>query len=236
MPQKKAVEAKAKVKAKPRLPNGGGGGNGTPCLHSDTASATIDGPVTIPINGTVNLTGTAEEVTIFPNCQLTVKPTSFSWALLFTPPGGTEAPVAGLTNTNTLRPSFVANQFGVYRVVLQAGTARLGFDKTDLSITVFRPMELLESSGTISFLRVNEVGDSFGPSGDAIQVEAIIQLDSQPGFSFGFELRNDKQRPAHQGMLDLCRDAFVNDTTVLIDYFIPEGNKNGTIIRVALTK
>jgi len=97
-------------------------------------------------------------------------------------------------------------------------------------------MELLESEGQLTFLRVNEVGDSFGPAGDSIQVEAIVQLNTQPGMSFGFELRNDKQRPAHQGMLDLLRDAFVNDLTVLIDYFLPEGNHNGTIIRVALTK
>ena len=103
-------------------------------------------------------------------------------------------------------------------------------------MVVFQPTLLLESEGKLTFLRVNEVGDSFGPAGDAIRVEAIAQLDTEPGKSFGFELRNDKQRPAHQGMLDLLRDAFANNSTVLLDYFIPQGNNNGILIRVALTK
>jgi hypothetical protein len=235
MPQKKTVRNKAQASAAPRLPINGGDG-GSPCEHSDEASASIFGPTTIPINGTVQLNGKAEEIILQVNCQLTTRATSFSWELFFTPPGGIETPISGLSNTSTLTPSFVASSFGTYRVQLTAGTIKLGFTTADLGITVFRPMELVESEGQITFLRVNEVGDSFGPAGDAIQVEAIIQLNTQPGMSFGFELRNDKQRPAHQGMLDLCRDAFANDSTVLIDYWIPEGNKNGTIIRVALIK
>ena len=63
-----------------------------------------------------------------------------------------------------------------------------------------------------------------------------MQLDTVPGKSFGFELRNDKNCPAHQGMLDLLRDAFSNNSNVLLDYLIPEGNNNGIVIRVALTK
>jgi hypothetical protein len=229
MPQKKAVQKKAQVA--PQLPNGG-----NPCQASDSSTAFIQGPSTIAINATVDLIGTAEEIIIAPNCRLTAKPTQFSWALFFTPPGGSETPVAGLNNSNTLTPSFLANNFGVYRVALTAGNSKIGRFTYSLSITVFRPMELLESEGHITFLRVNEVGDSFGPAGDSIQVEAIIQLDSQPGMSFGWELRNDKQRPAHQGMLDLCRDAFANNSLVIVDYWIPEGNMNGTAIRVALTK
>jgi hypothetical protein len=235
MPQKKADQKKGKAVAAPRLPNGGGNG-GNPCQASDRPMAIIEGPSTIAINALVDLTGTADEVIIAPNCHLTTRPTQFSWALFFTPPGGTESAVGGLNNANTLTPSFVASSFGVYRVALTAGYTRIGFITNSLSITVFRPMELLESEGHITFLRVNEVGDSFGPAGDSIQVEAIIQLDSQPGMSFGWELRNDKQRPAHQGMLDLCRDAFANNSNVLVDYWIPEGNQNGTAIRIALTK
>ena len=234
MPQKKATRSKA-VNAAPRLPNGGGNG-GDHCTPSDRPFAGLTGPATIPINGTVQVTGTAEQLNLLANCQLIRKATQFSWELFFTPPNGTETSVGGLTGTNTLTPSFVASSFGIYRVQLTAGTNALGFLSADLSVTVFRPMELEESQGQITFLRVNEVGDSYGPPGDAIQVEAIIQLDSMPGMAFGFELRNDKQRPAHQGMLDVLRDAFVNDITVLIDYFIPEGNNNGTIIRVAALK
>jgi hypothetical protein len=234
MPQKKAARSKS-LAAKPRLPIGIGNG-GNQCQHSDEPSASLVGPATIPINGTVHLNGSAEELILQVNCQLTRKPTSFSWELFFTPPNGTESSVGGLTGTGTLTPSFVASSFGTYRVHLTAGTNVLGFASADLTITVFRPMELVESEGQITFLRVNEVGDSFGPAGDAIAVEAIVQLNTLPGMSFGFELRNDKQRPAHQGMLDVLRDAFVNDITVLIDYWIPEGNKNGTIIRVAAIK
>jgi hypothetical protein len=234
MPQKKATRSKA-LAAKPRLPIGIGNG-GNPCQHTDEPLASLIGPTTIPINGTVNLNGSAEEIILQANCQLTRKSTSFSWELFFTPPNGAESSVGGLTGTGTLTPSFVASSFGTYRVHLTAGTNVLGFASADLTITVFRPMELVESEGQITFLRVNEVGDSFGPAGDAIAVEAIVQLNTLPGMSFGFELRNDKQRPAHQGMLDVLRDAFVNDITVLIDYWIPEGNKNGTIIRVAAIK
>jgi hypothetical protein len=234
MPQKTALRSKAKAAA-PRLPNGGGNG-GPKCQYSDKPFASITGPTTIPINGTVDVTGVAEEVILLATCQLIRKATKFSWELFFTPPNGTEASVGGLTAVSTLTPSFVASSFGSYRVQLTAGTNVLGFATSDLGVTVFRPMEQFESEGQITFLRVNEVGDSYGPSGDAIQVEAIIQLDSMPGMAFGFELRNDKQRPAHQGMLDVLRDAFVNDIPVLIDYFIPEGNKNGTIFRVAAIK
>jgi hypothetical protein len=234
MPQKKAPRNKA-LAGEPRLPIGIGNG-GNPCQYTHKPAASVDGPTTIPINGTVHLSGIAEEILLQTNCQLTTTPTSFSWELFFTPPNGAESSVGGLTGTSTLTPSFVASSFGTYRVHLTAGTNLLGLASSDLNITVFRPMELVESEGQITFLRVNEVGDSFGPAGDAIAVEAIVQLNTLPGMSFGFELRNDKQRPAHQGMLDVLRDAFVNDITVLIDYWIPEGNKNGTIIRVAAIK
>lgn len=228
MPQKKPRAAAA-----PRLPINGG----HPCDPSDNPFAAVNGPATVPLNGNVQLQGTAEELILGANCHLTKKPTQFSWSLFFTPPGGPQTQVNNLlNNANTLTPTFVAANFGVYAATLTAGNNRIGFDSASLAMTVFRPMVLQESTGKVTFLRVNEIGDSFGPQGDAIQVEAIIQLDSEPGMSFGFELRNDKQRPAHQGMLDVLRDAFVNDITVTIDYLIPEGNENGTIFRVWLTK
>jgi hypothetical protein len=43
---------------------------------------------------------------------------------------------------------------------------------------------------------------------------------------FGFQLRNDDRGPAHQGMLDLLRDAFVNELSVRVDYqqdSLPDG-------------
>src|SRR5215469_13350873 len=107
--QKKSGRDKTTDAAEPQLPIGNGG---SPCRESDIASATISGPSTIPINGTVQLTGTADEFILSPNCQLTTRPTPFTWSLFFTPPGGAEAPVSGgLSGASTLTPTFVASEF-----------------------------------------------------------------------------------------------------------------------------
>lgn len=95
---------------------------------------------------------------------------------------------------------------------------------------------ILQASGKITFLRVHDVGSGFGPPSDFLDVEAVVQLNTKPGESYGFKLRNDTNRAAHQGMLDLLRDAFNNNHTVVIDYDIQPPKKNGVIIRVALTK
>jgi hypothetical protein len=49
----------------------------------------------------------------------------------------------------------------------------------------------------------------------------------------GFQLRNDNNRAAHQGMLDLLRDAFNLKANVTFDYSIDldAGKKNGNILR-----
>lgn len=100
----------------------------------------------------------------------------------------------------------------------------------------------LRSTGKVSLLRVHNVGTGFGPAGDRIDVEVVIQLNTVSGKSFGFTLRNDANRVAHQGMLDLLRDAFNFNHNVTIVYDIREGNdvrppdKNGTILRLWLTK
>lgn len=96
--------------------------------------------------------------------------------------------------------------------------------------------DLLQSSGKLTFLRVHDVGTGFGPPSDSIDVEVVIQLNTKPGQSFGFQLRNDGNRAARQGMLDLLRDAFNNNWTVVVDYNITPPRKNGVIIRVAVVK
>jgi hypothetical protein len=97
-------------------------------------------------------------------------------------------------------------------------------------------MALLESSGKVSFLRVHDVGTGFGPPNDFIDVEVVCKLDTKPNNAFGFQLRNDNNGRARAGMLDLLRDAFDHNWTVLIDYNIDTGKTNGIIIRTALTK
>ena len=95
---------------------------------------------------------------------------------------------------------------------------------------------LVESKGRITFLRVHDVGTGFGPPSDFLDVEVVVQLDSQPGKSFGFQLRNDSNLVSRQGMLDLLRDAFANNFPVLIDYNVTPPKVNGVIIRVAVVK
>jgi hypothetical protein len=97
-------------------------------------------------------------------------------------------------------------------------------------------MPRLQSSGKLTFLRVHDVGTKFGPPSDQINVEAVIKLNTEPDRAMGFQLRNDGNRPARQGMLDLLRDAFNNNWTVTVDYDIDDGKKNGVAMRVALRK
>lgn len=118
------------------------------------------------------------------------------------------------------------------RIGLVAGTAAL----VGLLAAAPASAERLQSTGKITFLRVHDVGTGFGPPSDHINVEVVIQLDSQPGQSFGFRLRTDANRAARQGMLDLLRDAFTSNWNVTIDYDIDPPKKNGVIMRVALRK
>jgi hypothetical protein len=94
--------------------------------------------------------------------------------------------------------------------------------------------ERLNTSGRITLLRVHDVGTAYGPSSDQIDVEVVIQLDSEPGKAFGFQLRDDANKSTREGMLSLLRDAFNNNRTVNIDYDITPGKKNGVIVRVWL--
>jgi hypothetical protein len=94
---------------------------------------------------------------------------------------------------------------------------------------------LLGATGKITFLRVNDVGTGFGPPIDFLDAEAIVQLDSQPGKGFGFQLRTTSQTEDHAGMLRLLRSAFSRNKTVALDY-IRTGIRNGRIIRVAIVE
>jgi hypothetical protein len=97
--------------------------------------------------------------------------------------------------------------------------------------TDFPVGSLLVLDGKITLLRVHDQGTGYGPSTDQIDVEVVIQLDSQPGKAFGFQLRNNSNETAHRGMLDLLRDAFKHDRPVRIDY-VRTGLRNGRILRV----
>lgn len=94
------------------------------------------------------------------------------------------------------------------------------------------------AQGKLTFLRVHNVGSGYGPGSDFLDVEVVTKLDSTgTGKSYGFQLRDDANRAARQGMLDLLRDAYNNNWTVILDYTLVDNTKNnGTIIRVALIK
>jgi len=106
----------------------------------------------------------------------------------------------------------------------------------DLDAPLVRPRNLigerLQTTGTPVLLRVHEQGSGFGPNTDRLDVEAVVQLDTEPGRSFGFTLREDAGGAAHEGMLALLRDAFNTNTAVTIDYD-RTGPQNGVIVRAA---
>jgi hypothetical protein len=94
----------------------------------------------------------------------------------------------------------------------------------------------LTLSGQLSLLRVHELGSGYGPPSDFIDVEAVVQFTGRPANAFGFQLREDANLPARQGMLDLLRDAFNHGWIANIDHETPAGKHNGIIVRVWLTK
>jgi hypothetical protein len=95
---------------------------------------------------------------------------------------------------------------------------------------------LLEKTGKIVFLRAHDLGTAYGPPNDQLDVEAVFILNALGEGAYGFQLREDHNLPARQAMFSLLRDAFVNDLTVIADYEIDPGKKNGIAIRVALKR
>jgi len=94
----------------------------------------------------------------------------------------------------------------------------------------------LQVSGQLSLLRVHERGSKYGPPSDQIDVEVVVQFRNRPNEAFGFQLRDDAEGPAREGMLGLLRDGFNLGWTVTIDYDIAPGHQNGVAVRVWLTK
>jgi hypothetical protein len=96
--------------------------------------------------------------------------------------------------------------------------------------------DLMEKTGKIVFLRAHDLGTAYGPPSDKLDVEAVFILNAFGEGAYGFQLRNDDNLPARQAMFSLLREAFVNNFTVIADYYIDDGEINGTAIRVALIR
>jgi hypothetical protein len=97
-------------------------------------------------------------------------------------------------------------------------------------------MAIEQVSGQLKLLRVHDKGSKYGPSNDRLDVEVIVQFVNLPNEAFGFQLRDDSQGPAREGMLGLLRDGFNHGWTVTIDYDKVGGKVNSKAIRVWLTR
>lgn len=93
-------------------------------------------------------------------------------------------------------------------------------------------------TGKLTLLRVHDRGTKYGPASDRIDVEAVVQFAHRPTEAFGFQLRNDANLPAREGMLGLLRDGFNHGWTVGIDYRrdTAAGKRNGVAFRVWVKK
>lgn len=96
--------------------------------------------------------------------------------------------------------------------------------------------DLKNSQGKLTFLRAHDVGTGWGPPSDQLDVEVVFMLNSVPQGAFGFQLRTDANEPVREAMLGLLRDAYVNNFTVSVDYFIDPGKHNGRAFRIALVR
>jgi hypothetical protein len=96
--------------------------------------------------------------------------------------------------------------------------------------------DLKNSQGKLTFLRAHDVGTGWGPPNDQLDVGVVFILDSVPQDAFGFQLRTDANEPVREAMVGLLRDAYVNNLTVSVDYFIDPGKHHGRAFRIALVR
>jgi dTDP-glucose pyrophosphorylase len=76
---------------------------------------------------------------------------------------------------------------------------------------------LLQTTGEVEWIRVNNVGTGFGPASDFIDGEVIFKL-TNGGNRYGFQLRNNANALVAQGGLSLLVDAMSNGWTINVDY------------------
>ena len=94
-------------------------------------------------------------------------------------------------------------------------------------------MPLFAMKGNVTFLRVGEPGNVWGPPNDALHTEVVVILDFRPDLAAGFDLeQGDPALPSRLAMLSVLRDAYVHQLPVGIAVDIPEGKKAGIMRRV----
>lgn len=97
-------------------------------------------------------------------------------------------------------------------------------------------MGVVNMSGQLNLLRVHDRGTKFGPPSDQIDVEVVIGFRNRPNDFFGFQLRQDANAPAREGMLGLLRDGFNHGWVVHVDFDQKPNRHNSVLFRVWLTK
>jgi hypothetical protein len=233
--------------AQPQLPIGTNCTPSTTVLVTATAGPDVDPAqpgVQVRIGMKVQVSGFARVQRLAANCEATESLAAVTWSLTFQPPGGTQtdasaglSPATAQTESSPSTTSFTAAQEGTYRVTL---TGESTFDVIRTAVVqvsaVFPPPVLVQECGKLNFLRGHDVGTGFGPANDFIDAEVIAKFVGDPPKAFGFQLRPDANGAARTGMLGLLQDAFNNNWTVCLDYYLVPGKNNGIIIRVALTK
>ncbi len=106
-------------------------------------------------------------------------------------------------------------------------------------------IDLNQASGKVTYLRVSEPNDAWGPRKRQVKSEVIIKLSGATSRAYGFQLRMDDRTAAYSAMFELLKDAFKNNWTVNIDFIIPRLSQSfpnepgwdvGYIKRVAVQK
>jgi hypothetical protein len=105
-----------------------------------------------------------------------------------------------------------------------------------LMVTVSAEAAFVSTSGKVNLIRVQDVGQLYGAPGDVIDVDVIFTLTTSPGKAFGFQLRTGTNQLTREGMLNLLRDAFNNNWTVIVEYNIEPGKNNGVASRVFVVR
>lgn len=100
-----------------------------------------------------------------------------------------------------------------------------------------QPTRILAATGKVTMLRAHDQGTRYGPADDSIDAEVVIWLNTHPGQSFGFQLRDNERTPSRRAMYDLLLQAYIHDWTVRIDYFqIDPTRKNHIMFRAWVNK
>ena len=100
-----------------------------------------------------------------------------------------------------------------------------------------QPARILASTGKVTMLRVHDQGTRYGPADDSIDAEVVLSLNTHPGQSFGFQLRDNERTPSRRAMYELLLQAYIHDWIVRIDYFqINPTRKNHIMFRAWVNK